>query len=143
MKAYFYGPITQSKIIRKIDTNIYNDPSIVAGYIIKANLGAGNGTFKLDDIVYQGDNYTTATAYGKVSEWKPEINLLQIGAAQGQFTANSTVRSLSSNAAYNLASFDSTPLKLVNIHIEPNPVDAELGDDYGYTTTITEWPLTE
>ena len=142
MKAYFYGPITQSKIIRKIDTNIYNDPSVVAGYIVRANLGAGAGTFKLDDIVYQGNNYTTALAYGKVSEWKPDINVLQIGAAQGQFTANSVVRALSSNASYTIASFDSSPLKLVNIHITPNPADAELGDDFGYTTVITEWPNT-
>jgi hypothetical protein len=142
MKAYFYGPITQSKIIRKIDTNIYNDPSVVAGYIVRANLGAGAGTFKLDDIVYQGNNYTTALAYGKVSEWKPDINVLQIGAAQGQFTANSIVRALSSNASYTIASFDSSPLKLVNIHITPNPADAELGDDFGYTTVITEWPNT-
>ena len=28
---------------------------------------------------------------------------------------------------------------MVEIRIEPNPIDAQIGDDYGYTTTITEW----
>jgi hypothetical protein len=49
---------------------------------------------------------------------------------------------MSTNAAYNLASFENGPLKLANIHIEPDPITAQPGDDYGYTTTITEWPNT-
>ena len=58
-------------------------------------------------------------------------------------TANSTIRALDSNAVYSIASFDATPIKLAEITIEPNPIDADPDDDYGFTTTITEWPDTE
>jgi len=143
MKAYFYGPVSKSKIIREVNTNIYTDPSLQAGYIVRMNTGSGNGTFKLEDIVYQGSNYQTATAYGIVSSWNADSQKIHITGAQGQFTTNNTIRAASTNAAYNVVSFDATPLKLVNINIVPNPNNAQPGDDFGYTTTITEWPNIE
>jgi hypothetical protein len=143
MKAYYYGPVTPTKIIREINTNIYNDPSLKAGYITRMNLATGNGNFKIEDTVYQGDNYQTATAYGTVISWNTSNNKLQIGATQGQFTVNNTIRAVSTNAVYTISSFDASPLKLVNINIVPDPITAEPEDDYGYTTTITEWPATE
>jgi hypothetical protein len=144
MKANYYGPVSDQGIIRKIDTNIYNDPSIKAGYIIRINTNQGNsGTFKIDDLVYQGSNYQTATAYAKVVSWNSANGRLVIGSSQGQFYTNNKIRAVSTNAAYNIASFDASALKLVNIHIEPKPNTAEPDDDYGYDITITEWPDTE
>ena len=143
MKVHFFGPVSTPKIIRKVDVNIFNDPSTKAGYITRINLSnSNNGTFKLDDIIYQGNNYQTATAYGKVISWDRNLMYLTIGETQGQFKVNNTIRAVSTNATYNIASFDATPLKLVNIHIVPNPIDAEPTDDFGYTTTIVEWPGT-
>jgi len=143
IKANYYGPISTPKIIRKVDVNIYNDPSVKAGYITRINLSnSNNGTFKLDDIIYQGNNYQTATAYGKVISWDRNLMYLTVGETQGQFKVNNTIRAVSTNATYNIASFDATPLKLVNIHTVPNPIDAEPTDDFGYTTTIVEWPGT-
>lgn len=144
MKVYFYGPISTPKIIRKIDVNIFNDKTLQAGSIIRMNLESGNnGTFQADDFVYQGTKYETATAYGIVLEWNQTNNRLVIGGAQGQFLIDNTIRAVSTNASYNIASFDSSPLKLVNIHIEPSPNTAGPGDNYGYDTVITEWPETE
>ena len=144
MKANYYGPVNTQKIIREVDVNIYNDPSLKAGYLIRINTDDGNnGTYKIDDFVYQGNNYQTATAIAQVIQWNQNTGHLTLGGAQGQFKVNSTIKAVSTNASYNLASFDASPLKLVNIDIVPNPLDAEPGDDYGYTTTITEWPETE
>lgn len=143
MKVHYFGPVSTPKIIRKIDANIYNDPSLVTGNIIRINTNQGNsGTFKIDDVVYQGNNYQTATAYARVVSWAPTTGKLTIGGAQGQFFANSTIKAVSTNASYNISSFDTSALKLANIHIEPKPNTAEPGDDYGYTTIITEWPNT-
>jgi hypothetical protein len=143
MKVHYYGPVSTTKIIRKIDANIYNDPSLVAGYVVKINTSAGTGDFKINDLIYQGHQYQTATAYGTVLEWNKINSRLVIGGAQGQFTTNNIIKATSTNATYNIASFDASPIKLANIHIEPKPNTAEPGDDYGYTTTITEWPDTE
>jgi T4-like virus Myoviridae tail sheath stabiliser len=143
VQVHYYGPIQTPKIIRKVFANIYNDPSLTRGYITKINTGVGNGTFQIEDVVYQGSNYQTATAYGIVHEWNKDINKLILSATQGTFKLNNIIRGVSSNASYNIASFDATPIKLAEIKIEPDPINAEPTDDFGYTTTITEWPDTE
>jgi hypothetical protein len=141
MKVHFFGPVSTPKIIRKIDTNIYNDPRLKTGNIIRINTKQGNnGTFQLEDVVYQGNNYQTANAYATVIAWNLATGKLTIGGAQGQFMANGIIKAVSTNASYGISSFDTSPLKLVNIHIEPKPNTAQPGDDYGYTTTISEWP---
>lgn len=141
MKAHYYGPVVDSKIIRKVIANIFNDPSLQSGYITRMNMVSGNdGTYRLDDIAYQGNSYETANAYGIVLSWSANTGKLALGGVQGQFKINNTIHALSSNAAYQLSSFDVAPLKLAKITIEPNPIDAEPGDDYGYTTEILEWP---
>jgi len=141
VKGYFFGPISTPKIIRESIANIFNDPSIVAGNIVRINTDRGNnGVFTIGDTVYQGLDYKTATAYALVNDWNYENQSLVLGGAQGQFIANSTIRALSTNATYNIASFDTTPLKLTKITVQPNPLDALPNSDYGYTTTIQEYP---
>lgn len=144
LKGYYYGPVTTPKIIRKVIANINNDPSLQSGYITRVNVDQGNsGTFKIDDIAYQGDTYDTARAYGVVSKWNANTGKLTLAGVQGQFKVDTDIKAVSSNANYNLASFEITPLKLATITIEPDPLTAQPDDDYGYTTTITEWPDTE
>ena len=145
MKANYYGPVQTPKIIRKVLANIYNDPSLRAGSIIRINttVPPSNGTFKIDDIVYQGDNYDTATAYGFVLEWNKQNLKLVLGGTQGQFKVNNTIRAATTNATCDIVSFDASPLKLTEIKIEPDPIDAEPTHDFGYDVTITEWPETE
>jgi hypothetical protein len=147
LKGYYYGPVTQSKIIREVDVNFFTDPALRGGYITKLNLHFGNNIdYRLNDIVFQGDTYETATSYGFVHKWNKltaNTGKLELAGVQGQLKANSVIRATSTGANYTIQSFDATPIKLVNIDIKPNPLDAEPGDDYGYTTTITEWPETE
>jgi hypothetical protein len=140
MKLHYYGPVTTPKIIRTVYANIHNNENLNARYITKMLVTNANGTFKLEDTVYQGNSYNTATAQGIVLEFREDTGLLTIGATQGTFLVNNTIHAVSTNAVCNMSSFYSPPSKLVEIKIEPNPIDAEIGDDYGYTTTITEWP---
>jgi hypothetical protein len=145
MKSNYYGPVQTPKIIRKVLANIYNDPNLRAGNIVRVNTSVppANGSFKIDDIVYQGDNYDTATAYGFVLEWNKKNLRLVLGGAQGQFKINNTIKASSTNATCNIVSFDASPLKLVEIKIEPDPLNAEPGDDFGYDVNIKIWPKTE
>jgi len=141
MKAHFYGPVSNPKIIRKVIANIFNDQSLQSGYITRMNLTSGNdGTFHMDDIAYQGNSYNSANAYGIILSWTADNGKLALGGVQGQFKLNNTIHALSSNASYKLNSFDISPLKLSKITIQPDPLTAEPGDDYGYTTQILEWP---
>jgi hypothetical protein len=144
VKAHYYGPISTPKIIKKSITNIYNDPTLASGNIVRINTGSGNsGTFNVDDLVYQGSTYDTATAFGRVVNWNANNGRIVIGSSQGQFKINSEIKAVSTNASYNAVSFVVEPLLLANVTIVPDPETASPGDDYGYTTTITEWPETE
>lgn len=143
LKAYFFGPYSKPKIIRKAIANIFNDPSLTLGYTVKINTGTGNGTFKINDTIYQGDNYQTATAFGTVIEWRPDNDKLIISGVQGNFRVNNTIHATSTNAVYNIASFDSSPIKLASVVVEPDPIDAEPEeDDFGFTVDIKEFPET-
>jgi hypothetical protein len=140
MKLHYYGPVTTPKIIRTVYANIHNNDNLNARFITKMLVTNANGTFKIEDTVYQGNSYNTATAQGIVLEFREDTGLLTIGATQGNFVVNNNIHAVSTNAVCNLASFYNTPSKMVEIKIEPDPIDVEIGDDYGYTTTITEWP---
>jgi hypothetical protein len=144
LKGYFYGPYTDPKIIRKVFANIWNDPSLVRGHVIKMNLTGGSGNFIPEDTVYYSTaGLNTAKAFGYVNDWNAGTGRLTVGGAQGDFEVGQTIRAASTNAIYTIESFDATPLKLVEIKIEPDPIDAMPDDDFGFTTTITEWPDTE
>ena len=143
MKAYYFGPVREPKIIRKVITNIFNDPSIVSGYVLRVNTSGGNnGNYKIDDLVYQGSSYSNASAVGIVWSWSANTGKLGIGATQGQFKVNTSIKAASTNASFTLASFDASPIKLAQVIVEPDPLDAEPTDDYGYSATITEFPET-
>jgi hypothetical protein len=143
MKAYYYGPISTPKIIRKVIANINADPNLVNGNIVRINTYAGNnGTYKVGDIVYAGPSYQTATAYGIVNSWSANTGKLVLGGTQGSFAVNDILKAVDTNAVYNLLSFDTSTLKYATITIDPDPLTANADDDYGYTTTITEWPDT-
>jgi T4-like virus Myoviridae tail sheath stabiliser len=145
VQMHYYGPISYPKIIRTVYANIYNDPRLRAGYIVRINTNElnANSTFKIEDMVYQGDSLRTAKAQGVVVSWNPDNGRLVIGAAQGQFMTNNTIRAVSTNASCNIASFAEEPMKLAEIKITPDPSDAGPEDDYGYNIEITEWPKTE
>ena len=144
LKGYFFGPISTPKIIRKSIANIFNDPSLVIGNVIRMNTDRGNnGTFQILDTVYQGANYDTATAYGRVTQWDYGSRKLMIGGTQGDWKADKPIKAISTNAAYTIVSFDATPLNLAKIVVEPNPIDAQPESDFGYTTTIQEFPNIE
>ena len=143
MKMTYYGPVSSTKIIRNVLVNMYDDTNLKPGYITKINLTNANGEFKMQDMVYQGDNYKTANAYGIVLNYRTGDDKLTLGAVQGSFKVNNTIHAVSTNAAAKISSFDVTPIKLVEIDIKPDPITAQPGDDYGYDINITEWPDTE
>lgn len=143
IQGYFWGPVTNPKIIRKVIANIWNDPTLVMGHITKMNLGAGSGNFIVEDTIYKGDRLETCTALGIVNYWNPDLKKLTVGGAHGTFNVGDTIRAASSNTTYVIESFDATPIKLAQIIIEPDPIDAEPDDDFGYSTTIREWPETD
>jgi hypothetical protein len=141
MKGYYYGPVQTPKIIRTVFANIYEDPALATNHVVKINTSKplGNSFFKQYDTVYAGNNPKTTTAYGVVSSWDSLNNILVLERTQGQFLVNTKIHAASTNAVCNILSFQSEPVKYSAIKITPNPLTANSGDDFGFTTTINEW----
>lgn len=148
MKAHYYGPVTPTKIIRRANTNIKADPTLTLGQTVQMNMSQYGGTdiIKLNDIVYQGKNFSTATAYGTVLQWSNAIGKMVVGGVQGTFLTigdgGDYLRFQNSNSVYQIDSFDTTPITYSSIVIEPDPPTANADSDYGYTITIEEFPDT-
>lgn len=139
MKVHFYGPINTAKIIRKVYANTYLDPSLSAGgYLSKMNI-SGNGTIVIDDVVFQGSSVEYATAAGIVMTKNAANTKLEVGAVQGNFQVGDLIHFASTNASYNLVSFDASPRQVVSIRVVPDPINANSWDDFGYTVGITEF----
>ena len=143
MKMYYYGPISYPKIIRSVYANIYQDASLQTGYVTRINTANTSGIFKTDDIVYQGTDYKTATAYATVVKVNYDTNQMILGATQGTFKVNNSIHAVSTNGVCTLESFYVNPMKFAEIVITPDPINALPTDDYGYDINITEWPETE
>jgi hypothetical protein len=137
---HYYGAVSTPKIIRTVYANINYDNSLgPAGYYTTLNVMNANGKFKVEDTVYQGKTYSTANATGIVTNYSPSTGQLTLGAVQGTFYVNNTIRAISTNGVCQIQSFYVPPSKMAQVTITPNPPTANVGDDYGYTTTITEW----
>ena len=143
MKLHYYGPITTPKIIRTVYANIHNNNNLGPAYITRMHLANTNGTFKLEDVVFQGKSLKSANAQGIVIHYSPDNDVITLGATQGTFVVNNYIHAASTNGVAQIESLLAETAKVVEIKIDPDPITAQPGDDYGYTIKITEWPESE
>lgn len=96
---------SQNKINTGID-EIDEIQTSQAKYIIVLNLGTGSGTYNLNETVYQGTSYVTATTTATVVDWDRNNRMLSVQGINGVFAASSNVIGQSANASYNLISYN-------------------------------------
>lgn len=143
MDVRIYGPVSIKKIIRTVFANVFFDTSLSLGSTVRMNLANGNnGMFTVEDFVYQGDSLEECTAAGVVVKYDSTNQYIRVGGVQGSFRQNTPLYAESTNAIYNVVSFDMTPLKIMSIKVEPDPITANANSHYGYTTTVLEYPDT-
>jgi len=139
MKGYMYGPIANTKIIRTVSANTYNDVYNTSN-TRKITVTNGSGTFKVGELLFQGDSYDTATATTFVQSWSPTTNTLIVVDTSGVLESGKFITGVVSNAAYNIASFSTNDFQLVNIEVNPDPNTANSNSAFGFDTTIEEFP---
>jgi hypothetical protein len=142
IKGYLYGAISEPKIIRTSVTNILDDNSLQNKNIVATMSAGGNGTYKYDEIVYQGYSYETSTATANVVNWIANTRQLELTKLSGHFVAGQNVIGLSTNSNWAVSNFSENSGNLVNITVTPNPSNVVLPNNYTYTTVITEFPNT-
>jgi hypothetical protein len=140
VKGYIFPPVnTSGKIIKQANTNIYIDSQSRLSQKVYVDSANGNGVFTTGEtirvakrnvtgqVTYFANNSTGTLIVEELSDLLQEDDIVV-----GDY----------SNAIYTIDMVDLTPLKTVEIIVKPDPVTANANDDYGFTTTINEWPDT-
>jgi len=140
VKGYLYGAIKEPKIIRTAITNMLDDNKLKYNTVTSTMAAGGLGNYQIDEIVYQGFSYDTATATAKVKSWYSTTRKLELKELNGHFVTGTSIRGYITNTTWVPSSFEATPINLVQIEIEPNPLNVVLPNNYTYTTQTTEFP---
>jgi hypothetical protein len=144
MKGYMYGPISNVSVIRSATANTFNDTfNLDSARKLTVNSATGSGgagTFKIGELVFQGDSFDVATSTAYVDSWSPSTNTLILVDSSGVLESGKFITGAVSNASYNVVSFGTNDQQLVNITITPDPNTANVNTAFGFDTTIEEFP---
>jgi len=79
-----------------------------SAYTLHLNLGAGTGTYAINEIVFQSPDstYANATSVAIVQSWIPSSSTLSVSNIAGEFIDSKPIIGQSSGSNYPLASFD-------------------------------------
>lgn len=143
MQTYLFGPVSTGGIITTATANtIYFSTGAQdeAGVILSiANTPFGN--FSLGETVYQGTSLAQANAVGTVSNWNYVGGEMAITIRQGTFVANANVHGINNNGSVNVTSVPSELILVIDKETV-TPANANINSDFGFITTITEFPNT-
>ena len=148
MQTYFFGPVSNGGgLIKTATVNLHSFGATTGGVqadlsvlqLTTANTPRGN--FAVGETVYQGPDLPDANAIGSVVSWNYKSGQLSLSLIQGTFTVNSNVHGAWSGGSVLVTTVPTTSI-LADIVVTPNPPSANIGDDFGYVTSITESPNT-
>ena len=140
-KGYMFGPIVSRDIIRTVTANTFNDIYTPNGERSITLSGTGGlGTFKLGELVYEGETLNSANATAIVKSWDATSNTLVVVDTSGILKAGRFITGVDSNASYNMTSFSTNDFQLNKLQIIPNPNTANANTAYGFDEIVQEFP---
>ena len=141
VKGYIF-PATSivGGLIRKVNTNIFIDGRLSGRpQKVYVDMASGNGVFTTGETIRTvGANKTGSVVYFANNS----LGTLVVSDMSSSLDENDIVVGDYSHATYTVDTVDLNPIKSVSIIITPDPETANADDDYGFTTTITEFPDT-
>ena len=142
MRGYIFPPVDMSGngIISQANTNILIDSTNVTDgqrvYVDKAN---GYGVFVTGETI----RVSSRNVFGTVVYFSNNnTGTLIVESLNEPLQENDVVKGDYSNAEYTIDTLDFTQFKAVTITTRPDPVTANVDDDYGFSETFTYWPDT-
>jgi FlaG/FlaF family flagellin (archaellin) len=140
VKGLIFPPVNVSgKIIKQANTNIFMDTQKRDVQKVFVDYANGTGVFTTNEVVRVRNKEIT----GKVTYFSNTSNgILIVEDLSELLEPNDVLQGDYSNAIYTIDTVDVNPVKAVAIVVTPDPIDADANDDYGYTESITEYPLT-
>jgi hypothetical protein len=138
-KSYIWPPVKSGKIIRQANTSIYIDTQSRTSQKVFVDKANGSGYFADEETIF----VTARDVAGDVSYFSnSNTGILVISNLNKLLQANDVVVGATSNASYTVTSVDTNPLRAVLIITTPDPITANVDDEFGFSETISEWPNT-
>jgi hypothetical protein len=120
-------------------TNIFIDTQDRISQKATVDYANGNNYFVTAETIRVDGKNTK----GKIVYFSNSNNgILIVGDLNKLLEVNDVIRGDYSRAKYTITALDKDPVKSVVVKTEPNPIDAEPDDEFGFSETITEWPDT-
>ena len=142
VKSFIFPPVISpgnSGLIRRANTNIYTDTRKLDAQKVFVDFATGNGVFTTGETI----RVTNKPVTGKVTYFSNNsTGVLIVEELTELLEENDIIRGDYSNALFSVDSVDLSPVKAFAVVTEPNPINAQPDDEYGFTETITEWPKT-
>lgn len=141
LKGFMFGPVSNANIIRTSTANTYDSTfNFTGSRQFTMNTASGSGTYKTGELVYEGRTLNSANATAFVQAWSPSTNTLIVIDTNGVFNTGRFIFGAVSNAAYNLSSTSEVTGQLTTLSVYPNPTNANVTDDFGFTEVYQEAP---
>ena len=138
-KSYIWPPVKSGKIIRQANTSIYIDTQSRTSQKVFVDKANGSGYFADEETIF----VTARDVAGDVSYFSnSNTGILVISNLNKLLQANDVVVGATSNASYTVTRVDTNPLRAVLIITTPDPITANVDDEFGFSETISEWPNT-
>jgi hypothetical protein len=138
-KSYIWPPVKSGKIIRQANTSIYIDTQSRTSQKVFVDKANGSGYFADEETIF----VTARDIAGDVSYFSnSNTGILVISNLNKLLEANDVVVGATSNSSYTVTRVDTNPLRAVLIITTPDPITANVDDEFGFSETISEWPNT-
>ena len=137
-KGFIYPPVkTSQNIIEQANTNLHIDTISRTSQKVFVDYANGSNYFAEEETIFVEDRGVTGdVAYFSNSN----TGVLVVGNLNKPLQANDIVLGAQTNAKYTIKTVDANPVKTVIIITNPDPITANVDDDFGFTETIYEYP---
>ena len=141
LQSYLFGPTTTGGIIKTSTANIvyYNYSTTDQDELVLTTANTPLGNFMLGETIYQGPDLPDANATATVDSWSYKGGQLSITVTGGAFVPNVNVYGSMSGASVEVLSVPPTTV-MASVVVTPVPANANIGSDFGFLTSIEEFP---
>jgi len=140
-KSYIWPPVKSGKYIRQANTNIYIESQVKSAQRVTSDFNP----LTPDRLLLEGETIRVAArdVIGTVKKFSNVANSTLVASGLNKLLeAGDIVTGDTSNATITVRSVESDPLKAAEIVLTPNPASADPDDEFGFATSITEYPDT-
>lgn len=142
VKSFIFPPMitnNQSGLIKSANTNVFINTNMQSAQKVFVDYANGKGVFTTGETI----RVQNKPVYGTVTYFSNNASgILIVENLNDLLDDHDVIKGDYSNAKYTIDSIDMSPLKAFSVVTQPDPIDAQIDDAYGFSETIVEYPLT-